>query len=142
MGDKSSEAVVLCYTSIIRRERERELWIVLARRKRGDRGNHNGDQPSMARMINLREDTWARSEDSESGCLELTNPTSIRLVHTRRFQVTLLEEDTRTDVRRHGTTEVGIVRKRQGLQGARERSWYSLSQVVVVQMELGESGEG
>jgi len=37
MGDKSSETVVLCYTNIIRRERECELWIVLARRKGGDR---------------------------------------------------------------------------------------------------------
>jgi len=45
MGDKSSETVVLCYTSITRREREYELWIVLARGKRRQ-GNHNGDQPS------------------------------------------------------------------------------------------------
>jgi len=96
----------------------------------------------MARMINIREDIWARSEDSQSGCLKLTNPTSVRLVHTRPFQITLLEEDARTKVRRHGTTEAGIVRKGQGLQGARERSRYSLSQIVVIQMELGESGEG
>jgi len=96
----------------------------------------------MARMINIREYTWARREDSQSGCLELTNPTSVRLIHTRPFQTTLLEEDARTNIRRHGTSEVGIVRKRQGLQGTRKRSRYSLSQIVVIQMELGESGEG
>ena len=84
----------------------------------------------------------ARISKSQFGGLELTDTTSVRLVYTRPFQITLLEEEARTKVRRHGATEVGIVRNRQGLQGTREGSWYSLLQTVVVQVELGESGEG
>jgi len=89
----------------------------------------------MVRMVNTKGQTGQR------GCLELTNPTPIRLVHARPSQITLLEEDTRTKVRGHNTAEVGIVRNRQGLERTREGARYSLPQVVVVQMELGESGE-
>jgi len=87
---------------------------------------------------------WARNEDIKVSerCLELANPASVRLVHARPFQITLLEEDARTNVGRHGTAEVGIVRKRQGLQGTRERARHTLPQIIVIQMELGESGEG
>ena len=71
----------------------------------------------------------------------MTNPTSVLLVHIRSPQITLLEGGARTKVRRHGATEVGVVRDRQGLQGMGERAWYSLPQVVVIQVELGESSK-
>lgn len=72
----------------------------------------------------------------------MTDPTSVRLVQARPSQITLLEEDARTNVRRYCAAEIGIVRDRQGLQGMREGTWYGLLKVVVIQMELRESGEG
>ena len=76
------------------------------------------------------------------GCLELTNPTPVRLVHTRPSQITLLEGGARTKVRWHCAAEIGVVRDRQGLQQMRESVRNSLPQVVVIQVKLGERGEG
>jgi hypothetical protein len=74
-------------------------------------------QPPMTRMINMKgkRGSEAKRSNNQSERLELTNPTSIRLVHACPPQIALLEEDARTNVRRHGTAEVGIVRDRQGL---------------------------
>ena len=92
-----------------------------------------------------REGKRTRSENvskSQSGCLELTDTASVRPIHARPSQIALLEEDARTKVRRHGAAKAGVVRNRQGLHGTRESAGYSLPQIVVVQVELGESGEG
>jgi len=98
----------------------------------------------MVRMVSMKGGTQARSamiSRSQSGCLELTNPTPVRLVYARPSQITLLQEDARTNVRGHDTAEVGIVRNGQRLERAWEGAWYSPLQVVVVQVKLGESGE-
>jgi len=50
VSDKSSETMVLSYTSIVRRERECEPWV----RRGRDRKNRNGNQSSMVRMISMR----------------------------------------------------------------------------------------
>ena len=69
---------------------------------------------------------------SQSGYLELTNTTSVRLVHARPSQITLLEGGARTKVRRHGAAEIGVVRNRQRLQGVRENAGYGLPQIVII----------
>jgi hypothetical protein len=51
----------------------------------------------------------ARISCGQIECLELTNPTPVRLVDARPSQITLLQKDARTNVRRHGTAEVGVV---------------------------------
>lgn len=84
----------------------------------------------------------ARMSKSQSGCLELADATTTCPVYARPSQITFLEEDARTKVRRHDAAEVGIVRNRQGLERTREGAWYSLLQAVVIQVELGENGEG
>ena len=92
-----------------------------------------------------REGKQTRSENvskSQSGCLELTDTASVRPIYARPSQIALLEEDARTKVRRHGAAKAGVVRNRQGLHGTRENAGYSLPQIVVVQVELSESGEG
>ena len=63
----------------------------------------------MAKIISIKGGT------NKSGCLELTNPTSVRLVDARLSQITLLEGGARTNARRHGAAEVGVVRNGQRL---------------------------
>jgi hypothetical protein len=96
--------------------REREPWIVFAQGKE-TKEKHNGDHPPMARMTSMKgiHGPEARTSKRLSGCLELANPASVRLVHARPGKVALLEEDARTKVRGHGAVEVGIIRDRQRL---------------------------
>lgn len=99
----------------------------------------------MTKRMRIKEIAWARGgtyQGGQGGCLELTNPTPVRLVHTRPSQIALLEGSARTKVSRHGAAEVGVVRDRQRLEGTGEGVRDSLLQVVVIQVKLGESGEG
>ena len=47
--------------------------------------------------------------EDQDKCLELANSASVGLVHIRPSQIALLEGGARTNTRRHGATEVGVV---------------------------------
>jgi hypothetical protein len=123
--------MVLCYTDIT--GRGGEAWIVSARKKEDEARTIMEDQhPWPVKHKGGHVNQKRKVSENQRRQLELTNPTSVCLVHTRFSQVTFLEGCARTKGRRHGAAEVGIVRHRQGLQGTGESAWNSLREVVVV----------